>query len=710
MAAVQTFACARREKQLCNARPGSNRRAVQLLLGLVLATPYPVLAKLLCEPASSLNVAVAADIIVAGEVAAPWTNETPRELRSVETIEGRAALRADLRQWSPVAVKTSGQIPSADYDAMELWLRASRTAPPLSVLGSPGVVCSLDALMALQANTWQRLQVPLASLGYTGNEPIGRLQLKSRVSDAYTVWVSGWRLIKRVDATVPDETEPVDPDQDTRPTPPPMVPPPSGAIDLSVWQRDPGVDGEIDDHMPDTRVRLLANGDDLEDDTRAFQEVLARTATGGGVIEIPAGTFYLSASLQLGSRQVLRGEGSGRTRLIFARSLNQGIEIGGGYPGAPIEVFSARKGSSSITVRMRDALRGAAFGLLTQTGKATSQIVRIVRVQRADDRAVVMLEEPLNATFPAGSSFQVFAAAEHAGIEQLSLDVATRDVRIGDMIRLRSAANSWIRDVVSRQAFGAHVFTRQSYHCEIRDSLFDDATGHHDGKQGYGIDLANATTACLVENNTLRRLRHSILLQEGANGNVVARNHSREPRHTNFARGGPGDISFHGAANANLIESNVVERIHLGDAGAVGAGNAVLRNCLTSGPLTVENVPAVQYLAGNALYGSDARLMDTFMPPVLPELLQSRPYLLPGENLFDEDGIVLTSLQAVTPVARANWHAGRRWSQGTPDASALTLPRTLFGSNQPVFLDDPISGYWPEDCRIPAVGRLDDRD
>lgn len=544
-----------------------------------------------CVPATDLEIIDSGDIVLAGEVVPPWSNETPRELRSVDTIDGRTALE--------------------DPDS----------APPPAIEAQPS---------------------------------------------------------------------------------------PPTDIDLSLWRRDPGVKGKIEDHVPTARATLMANGADLDDDTQAFQQALARLGADGGVVEIPPGTFYLSDSLRLSSRQLLRGAGSDRTRLVFTRSLNQGIEIGGSYPGPGIEVLSARQGRSRITVRKSNELRPGMYGLLSQTGNATSQVVKIVRARPAGDHVVLVLEEPLNATFPSDAQFQLFTAAEYAGIEQLSLDVATPNVRIGDMILLRSAANSWIRKVVSRNAFGAHVFTRQSYHCEIRDNVFDDATGHHDGKQGYGIDLANSTTACLVEDNALRRLRHAILLQEGANGNVVALNHSAEPRHTNFARGGPGDISFHGAANANLIEANVVERIHIGDAGPVGSGNVVLRNCLTSGPLTLENVPAVQYLAGNAIFGSDGQLMNTLMPPVLPQLPQARPYLDSNESLFDLDGIVFTSTAAQAPIAIGNWHGGRRWSRGAPDDSMAGLPSTLYGNGRSIILNDPISGYWPDDCRIPAVQRLRD--
>lgn len=682
-------------------------RCVVVAICLAVLGPAVSLAAPLCTPATGLNATQHIDILPVATTVTPWTNETPRALRSIERIGGRTALRAELADWSPISVDDNDQVNSSDFDAMEVWLRASLSSPPLSLISGAGVVCLMDSLIQLKANTWQRLQIPLSSLGYRVNQPIGRVKLKSQVREPYIVWATGWRLIKTESESEPPVPDP-DPEDPAFPERPIDQPTTLPDIDLGIWRRDPGVAGEIDDHLPARRVRLLANGADNRDDTDEFQQALAGLPASGAILQIPAGTFYINSTLRLKSLQVLRGEGPERTKLIFTRSLNQAIEIGGGYPGLELAVYDAKKRSSQLTVRSHSSLRAGRFALLNEAGSASSQVIKIVSLHSSGTRTSLELEEPLNASFTANATLQTFDAAEQAGIENLTLDVASDSVKIGDMVLLRSAANSWMRNVVSRRAFSAHVFTRQSYHCEIRDSVFDDATGHHDGKQGYGIDLANSTTSCLVENNALRRLRHSILLQEGANGNVVALNHSAEPRHTNFARGGPGDISFHGSANANLIEANVVERIHIGDAGPVGSGNVVLRNCLTSGPLTLENVPVMQYLAGNAMYGSDAQLMNTYMPPVLPQKLYTRAYLEANSSLFDNDGIIFTSAIAKAPVALGNWYRNQLWSDGLPQVTDIQIPATLYSSNTHNFLAGPISGYWPDDCRIPALQRLSD--
>lgn len=191
---------------------------------------------------------------------------------------------------------------------------------------------------------------------------------------------------------------------------------------------------------------------------------------------------------------------------------------------------------------------------------------------------------------------------------------------------------------------------------------------------------------------------NSVQLQARANGNIVAFNHSFSPRHTNFANGGPGDISFHGFAYANLVEGNVVERIHIGDAGPVGEGNLVHRNCVTSGPLTIDNSPnAIQSLYSNAVYGSDELLQTTVMPPVLPETPLPRSYIQIGTAFFDEDGVNVSAL-ALAPSLINNWFNGQQWD------SAEATPLSYYGTSHKPILNGSVTGSWHSDCLIPAVG------
>jgi hypothetical protein len=565
------------------------------------------------------------------------------------------------------------------------------------VIAASGVVCNLSDFVDLSRNSWTNVTIPLMSLGLREQPSIGRLKLKSAVKDAFTLWITQVKLVKSDGSSQPTPP-PDDPVDDPDPADP--IPVPDAQLNNLVnWHLDPGVSGEISDHMPTRSVTLDANGQDLQDDTASFAAALASIAT-RGIVNIPAGTYYVSNTINLNrDGQVLRGAGSNNTRIIFTQSLPFGIAITGGYPQASTPVISGRYNESTLIIERNSAALPGKYALLSDSGSNYSQVAHIQSRSGTADQVRLQLAEPLNSDFGRGSFIQVFDANEYSGVESLSVDVASNGVHIGDMFHFRSAAHSWVRDVVSRRARGAHVFTRQTYHCEVTGSQFVDATGHGDGKQGYGVDLANSTTGCLIENNRLALLRHSILLNKAASGNVIAHNYSSSPRHTNFAEGGPGDISFHHFAYGNLVEGNIVERIHVGDASAVGAGNLIYQNCITSGPLTVENSPgARQFLIDNAIYGSDSRLQRTLMPPVLPQAPRARPYLQPGTTLFDPNGLSI-SANAAPPYARNNWYRSSGWNP------SQRIATSFYGSRFNLLNSGSISGNWQQDCRIATPAR-----
>jgi len=536
------------------------------------------------------------------------------------------------------------------------------------------------------------VQIPLTSLDLTDQPDIGRLKLKSAVANAFTLWITDVKLLSPTD-TQPNPPQPPNPEDepvDNEPSPPQVT-------QFAPWHLAPGVRDSIDNHLPSTIVTLNANGQDLLDDTASFVAALDAIAS-GGIVQIPPGTYYLSDTVRLNrDKQVLRGAGSDLTHLVFTASLSHGIAITGQYPQAPTAVIKGESQQSSMLVATNANAVSGRYALLTDSDSQYSQVISIVGQEQAQNGSRLTLAHPLNSAFSETASLQVFDANEFSGLEALSLDVISKQIHVGDMIHMRSAAHVWLRDVLSQRARQAHVFTRQTYHCEITGNTFFDATGHGGGKQGYGVDLANSTTGCLVENNTLSYLRHSLIFNGSANGNVVAFNHSYSPRHTRFAEGGPGDISFHSFAYANLVEGNVVERIHVGDGGHIGDGNLIHRNCVTSGPLTVDNSPdATQSFFTNAIYGSDEQLQNTIMPAVLPQRPSPRPYLPAGSTIFDEDGVEVGP-NAAAPALTNNWFQGQLWNR----AQATQL--SYYGTGFEPLLTGTVSGNWRNDCLIPAV-------
>jgi hypothetical protein len=127
-------------------------------------------------------------------------------------------------------------------------------------------------------------------------------------------------------------------------------------------------------------------------------------------------------------------------------------------------------------------------------------------------------------------------------------------------INMEYATNCWVKLVGSINAGTNHIHISKSAFIEIRDSYFRGAQYHGGCGNAYGVMLWKHPTYCLIENNIFRDLRHSILLQLGANHNVIGYNYSREQHDLlNLSKE---DISLHGHfAYANLFEGNYVDRM-----------------------------------------------------------------------------------------------------------------------------------------------------
>ncbi|MCB0664830.1 MAG: hypothetical protein KDC80_03365, partial [Saprospiraceae bacterium] len=109
---------------------------------------------------------------------------------------------------------------------------------------------------------------------------------------------------------------------------------------------------------------------------------------------------------------------------------------------------------------------------------------------------------------------------------------------------------------------------------------FHHAFDYGGGGKAYGVVLHGSASLCLVENNIFNHLRHSILLQSGANGNVISFNYSTDPFWTSFPNNIAGDIVCHGNYPfLNLFDHNIGQNIVVDNShGANGPYNTFFRN------------------------------------------------------------------------------------------------------------------------------------
>ena len=413
--------------------------------------------------------------------------------------------------------------------------------------------------------------------------------------------------------------------------------------------------------------------DDGRSDSAAFLEAVQQARQGGGVINIPPGTFLLTETLRLRSDITLRGAGPD-TRLEFDLNDQSGIAI-----------QAEGEGSNSLWTDLTEVAEAGTTTLLV-SNSAEFSVGDIIELEQVNIEAmssrpewevewgegsegelarvaavapgVVELSSPLVSTYTGNRNARVrpLDAVRNVGVESLYL--SRLDSGYGHSIGFRYAADVWVTDVVSEVTTRAHVGLDQVLGCSIEDSVFHDADDFGDGGRAYGVSLARHTTSCLITNNTLWDLRHAIIIQLGASGNVVAYNHAtgsaayedRQPR---------ADLSLHGHwPQRNLFEGNVFDRVVLADWwGPSGPTNTLLRNCVLeslrvaefsndqvllsnrvgSGGFTIENDITGTVLADNVVEGeveglSQAEIAeisavpDSLWATEAPEFLANAPW------------------------------------------------------------------------------------
>jgi hypothetical protein len=128
----------------------------------------------------------------------------------------------------------------------------------------------------------------------------------------------------------------------------------------------------------------------------------------------------------------------------------------------------------------------------------------------------------------------------------------------------------------------AHIDIFSSTRVTVGNSFFKDGHSYGSGGKAYGVMLEFSSGDCYIFQNNFEHLRHSIIFQAGANGNVVAYNYSKDPYWTGILlpANSAGDLVFHGNyPYMNLLEGNVVQNIVIDNShGINGPNNFFFRN------------------------------------------------------------------------------------------------------------------------------------
>jgi hypothetical protein len=348
-----------------------------------------------------------------------------------------------------------------------------------------------------------------------------------------------------------------------------------------------------------------------------------------------AGTYLFNRPLVLPDSIILEGEADEitlKSRVLFKfgpGEYEHGILIQGSETDLNITVESAlNQGMRKIHVpsagnifsvgnQIRlyamddDALVFSSWAL-----HASGQILRIIGVEGDS----ILFDRPLRRSYSSQNLPKIFKQTprKQVHIQCVDIERITETASQTSNIMFDIASDCSISGAESYRCNFAHVTIQNSYRVTAENSYFHDAFAYGSGGQGYGIVLQSTSSDCYVYANTFNHLRHSMLLQSGVNGNVLAYNYSSDPYWTGgfLPANSAGDLVLHGNyPYMNLFEGNVVQHIVIDNShGINGPFNTIFRNRAELYGIFMNNSPASprQNFIGNQVSNTSSFLYGLY--------------------------------------------------------------------------------------------------
>jgi hypothetical protein len=329
------------------------------------------------------------------------------------------------------------------------------------------------------------------------------------------------------------------------------------------------------------------------DATSAIQGALTGCAGKNQVVSLAAGTYKVSATINVPGGVVLRGAGSDAASGTVIVHTGSGSVLSIGTTkdtvcntfdssAQPMLTQDAMKETTSVTVADASKLHAGDLALIDETdtaqvseGDCTSIFKRTAnhglseRVEIASIAGnTVTLTTPLHWSFTKAQGAQLSRvsapATKWAGIESVVVQGGRPGSYPGQNaggIDVSNAAYSWVKDVqVDGTTSGMPIRLAGTYRCVVRDSHFHNSYSYGFAQDNYGIVLACGSADNLVENNVARFMNKPILFNNSGGGNVVGYNYADN----SWSCDGNGDDGFQEVAidchcafpHMELIEGN----------------------------------------------------------------------------------------------------------------------------------------------------------
>jgi len=494
--------------------------------------------------------------------------------------------------------------------------------------------------------------------------------------------------------------------------------PPARAID---WSQS-GVPGGIPYRTTiSATINASAYGNGSTDATSGIQTAL-NNCSANQTVFLSVGSFLINTALRVPSNVTLRGAGPRET--ILDAHGSGGAVISFGQDATPYSSNSraitggTNAGSTSLTLASASGISVGSYLLITElndTGfvtikggegsctwcdggigwngtRALGQIVEVASVSGASvgmSPALYLTYAP--ALVPLATPFS--AGARYGGVEDLQVYVNNTGYITNFL--MNGSAFCWIRNIESNYTDGDHLRAFWAYRCEIRDSYFHDAYHHTPGQTDADVFIADKSSGLLIENNILRRMHASIMLNWGAAGNVIGYNYSANDFDENAYNVVMGDFSMHGSHPMfNLYEGNIATSFHPDGIWGSNSHNTAFRNWFKG--TTKISKP----LAGRGLERTDSTWWACQANRAINIDFAGRYYNIIGNVAGSPELLKITSYNNGTHVIPAVRMVV------APEYRSYDGPTYCYSFGYSEANDDGSSGTYPEDNRLPYTTAL----
>lgn len=333
-------------------------------------------------------------------------------------------------------------------------------------------------------------------------------------------------------------------------------------------------------------------GDGSTPNDLALENVLSSIEEPGAILIFPAGNFLFHKTINLSDNVIIRGQGVEQTTFTMdMKGAGHAFNIQGKRINSDTTslVLSGQRDSSFVLVAdptvfvPGDWVQIIQFDTdLITSSWAEGSVGQIVKIRAINDSRIEF-DSPLRMDFGLTRSpfLRRIQPVEQVGIECLKIhrldDTAPEQ---SSNIHFAYAVNCWVSGIESENCTFSHVEANQSSNLSISKSYFHHGFTYGGGGRAYGVMLQFTSGECLVEDNVFEHLRHSMILQAGANGNVFAYNYSLDPFWDSAPNNSAGDAVLHGNfVYANLFEQNICQNIVIDNShGPNGPYNTFFRN------------------------------------------------------------------------------------------------------------------------------------